>query len=63
MEPLLLGEEIKIKDKSKKTGKPYTAVLFPDGIEEYTFDRDGETRTGWRFRFRKAFASGKGKKA
>lgn len=50
---LLLGESLHMKDKSQNTGKTYRYLLIPDGIEEYSYLKDGVQKSGYRLRFRR----------
>lgn len=59
---LLAGKSVRMEVKSRETGRPRTRELAPDGIEEYSYEKAGEKRTGWRFRFRDGSAAGKKKK-
>ena len=52
---LLSGKGILLKGLSGKGGKNYDVKLFPEGIEDYTYSRDGREVRMSRFSFRKEF--------
>ena len=49
---LLNSEPIRINNKSKKSGKIYTTQISVDGVEEYSYEKDGKMVSGWRFKLK-----------
>ena len=63
---LLGGKKILLKGLKSKTGKEYDAYIIPNGTEEYVYTKDGEEKSGVRFKVgvefpEKKARSGKGK--
>ena len=63
---LLGGKKILLKGLKSKTGKEYDAYIIPNGTEEYVYKKDGEEKSGVRFKVgvefpEKKAQSGKGK--
>lgn len=48
---LLAGKKILLKELKNKTGKSYDAYIIPNGTEEYHYTKDGEEKSGVRFKF------------
>lgn len=53
VETLLAGERILLRHLTNKEGTEYNAYLTPAGVQEYSYEKDGETRSGiqWKFDF------------
>ena len=49
-ESLLSGNPVKVKRKSRRTGKMFSVSVHPDGIEPYAYGTDDGTKSGFRFR-------------
>lgn len=58
---LLSGKKILLKGLTSKTGKKYDAYIIPNGIEDYSYSKDGETRSGKQFKFAMDFPKHKKK--
>lgn len=52
---LLEGKKILMKGLIGKNGKPYDMYLQPQGIEEYTYEKNGQTVHGYQFVYEKSF--------
>ena len=52
---LLDGKKILLKGLKGRDGKPYDLCLEPDGIEDYSYEKDGKTVSGSRFSFKKSY--------
>ena len=52
---LLAGKKILLKGLIGKNDKPYDLYLQPTGIEEYSYQKDGETVKGYQFTYEKSF--------
>lgn len=52
---LLDGKKILLKGLKGRDGKPYDLCLEPAGIEEYSYEKNGETVSGYRFSFKKSY--------
>ncbi len=48
---LLYGKKILLKGLTSKLGKKYDAYIIPNGIEDYSYIRDGEKKSGKQFKF------------
>lgn len=48
---LLSGKKILLKRLKSKMGKKYDAYIIPTGVEDYSYTKDGETKSGKRFKF------------
>ena len=48
---LLSGKKILLKGLTSKLGKKYDAYIIPNGIEDYSYTKDGETKSGKQFKF------------
>ncbi|SCY11122.1 hypothetical protein [Butyrivibrio sp. INlla14] len=53
VETLLAGEHILLRNLTNKEGTEYNAYLTPNGVQEYSYEKDGETKSGiqWKFDF------------
>ena len=58
---LLSGKKILLKGLTSKAGKKYDAYIIPNGIEDYSYSKDGETRFGKQFKFAMDFPKHKKK--
>ena len=58
---LLSGKKILLKGLTSKVGKKYDAYIIPNGIEDYSYSKDGETRSGKQFKFAMDFPKSKKK--
>ena len=58
---LLLGKKILLKGLTSKAGKKYDAYIIPNGIEDYSYSKDEETRFGKQFKFAMDFPKSKKK--
>ena len=58
---LLSGKKILLKGLKSKMGKKYDAYIIPTGIEDYSYTKDGETKTGKQFKFSMDFPKHKKK--
>lgn len=58
---LLEGKKILVKGLKGKTGKTYDAYLIPEGIEDYSYTKDGKTIEGSQYKFKMEFPKRKGK--
>ena len=47
---LLAGKKILLKGLKSREGKSYDAYVSPVGTEEYSYTKDGEERSGVRFK-------------
>lgn len=56
---LLDGKKILLKGIKSRDGKPYDLCLEPDGIEDYSYEKDGKKVTGSRFSFNKSYPGSK----
>lgn len=52
---LITGKKILLKGLIGKNDKPYDLYLEPTGIEEYSYQKDGETIKGYQFTYEKSF--------
>ena len=52
---LLSGKKILLKGLIGKNGKPYDMYLEPKGIEEYSYEKNGEIVHGYQFVYEKSF--------
>lgn len=52
---LLKGDKVLLEGLTSKNGNSYEAYIEPDGIEEFSYERDGETKTGKQFKFKMTF--------
>ena len=52
---LLSGKKILLKGLTGKNGKPYDMYLQPKGIEEYSYEKNGQTVHGYQFVYEKSF--------
>lgn len=61
---LLAGSRILMKGLSSSQGRFYNAYLIPDGVEKYSYRRDGKEFSGYQMKFRMEFPdnSGRGRK-
>ena len=48
---LLSGKKILLKGLKSKMGKKYDAYIIPTGVEDYSYTKDGETKSGKQFKF------------
>ena len=48
---LLSGKKILLKGLTSKGGKKYDAYIIPNGIEDYSYMKDGEKKSGKQFKF------------
>lgn len=51
VESLLDGKKTLLKGLTSKAGKKYDAYIIPSGTEEYHYTKDGEEKSGVRFKF------------
>lgn len=56
---LLDGKKILLKGLKGRDGKPYDLCLEPAGIEEYSYEKNGETVSGYRFSYKKSYPGSK----
>ena len=59
---VLAGKKIFKKGLKSKAGKTYDAYLIPDGVEKYTYEKDGVTKNGVGMKYRMEFPKDTGKK-
>ena len=52
---LLDGKKIMLKGLKSKAGKPYDAYIIPEGIEPYTYTKEGNNISGVQFKFHMEF--------
>lgn len=52
---LLEGEKILLKGLKGKDKKPYDLYLKPTGVEEYSYEKDGKTMTGYQYSYEKSY--------
>lgn len=52
---LLAGEKILLKGLKGKDSKPYDLYLKPTGVEEYSYEKDGKTMTGYQYSYEKSY--------
>lgn len=52
---LLAGKKILLKGLKGNSDKPYDAYMIPNGTEEYRYTKDGEEKSGVRFKFTMEF--------
>ncbi|MBR3515818.1 MAG: DNA topoisomerase 3 [Lachnospiraceae bacterium] len=52
---VLDGKKIFVKGLKNKAGKSYDAYLIPDGVEEYSYSKDGSEKSGWNIKYRMEF--------
>lgn len=52
---LLDGKKVLLKGLMGRDGKPYDLCLEPAGIEEYSYEKNGETVSGYRFSYKKSY--------
>ena len=52
---LLQGKKILLKGLTGKNGKTYDMYLEPNGIEEYAYEKNGQTKHGYQFVYRKSY--------
>lgn len=48
---LLKGQKIYVTGLKKKTGGTYSAYFKPDGIEQYSYTSNGDTKQGYQFKY------------
>ena len=48
---VLAGKKILLKGLTSKMGKKYDAYIIPLGIEDYSYTKDGEAKSGKQFKF------------
>ena len=58
---LLSGKKILLKGLTSKLGKKYDAYIIPNGIEDYSYTKNGETKSGKQFKFAMDFPKHKKK--
>lgn len=58
---LLSGKKILLKGLTSKAGKKYDAYIIPNGIEDYSYTKDGEMKSGKQFKFAMDFPKHKKK--
>ena len=58
---LLSGKKILLKGLTSKLGKKYDAYIIPNGIEDYSYMKDGEKKSGKQFKFAMDFPKHKKK--
>ena len=58
---LLLGKKILLKGLTSKGGKKYDAYIIPNGIEDYSYTKNGKTKSGKQFKFAMDFPKHKKK--
>ncbi|MDL2302687.1 DNA topoisomerase 3, partial [Lachnospiraceae bacterium OttesenSCG-928-D06] len=58
---LLEGKKILVKGLKGKSGKTYDAYLIPEGIEYYSYTKDGKTIEGSQYKFKMEFPQRKKK--
>lgn len=58
---LLSGKKILLKGLKSKMGKKYDAYIIPTGVEDYSYTKDGETKSGKQFKFSMDFPKHKKK--
>lgn len=58
---LLSGKKILLKGLTSKGGKKYDAYIIPNGIEDYSYMKDGEKKSGKQFKFAMDFPKHKKK--
>ena len=52
---LLAGKQILLKGLTGKNNRMYDVFLKPTGIEEYSYEKNGETVTGYQFVYEKSY--------
>ena len=52
---LLAGKQILLKGLSGKNNRTYDVFLKPTGIEEYSYEKNGKTVTGYQFVYEKSY--------
>ena len=52
---LLAGEKILLKGLKGKDSRPYDLYLKPIGVEEYSYEKDEKTMTGYQFSYEKSY--------
>lgn len=52
---LLAGSRILMKGLKSSAGKTYSAYLYPNGAEKYSYIRDGQEKSGYQLKFRMEF--------
>ena len=52
---VLQGKKILLKGLTGKNGKTYDMYLDPNGIEEYAYEKNGQTIHGYQFVYRKSY--------
>ncbi len=52
---LLAGKQILLKGLTGKNNRTYDVFLKPTGIEEYLYEKNGETVTGYQFMYEKSY--------
>ena len=52
---LLSGKKTLVKGLTSNKGKKYDAYLIPNGTESFSYQKDGETKTGHRYKFTMEF--------
>ena len=58
---LLSSKKILLKGLTSKGGKKYDADIIPNGIEDYSYMKDGEKKSGKQFKFAMDFPKHKKK--
>lgn len=49
------GKKILLKGLTSKAGKKYDAYIIPEGTEEYSYTKDGEVKSGVKYKFTMEF--------
>lgn len=52
---MLEGKKILLKGLKSKAGKPYDAYIIPEGVEKYSYTKNGEEKSGVQFKFKMDF--------
>lgn len=58
---LLAGKKVLLKGVPGKNGKPYSLFLKPSGIEQYSYEKNEGTATGYQFSYEKSYPDRKRK--
>ena len=59
---LLVGNQILVKGLIGKNNRTYDVFLKPKGIEEYSYEKNGETVIGYQFVYEKSYPKKSDKK-
>ncbi|MBR4027254.1 MAG: DNA topoisomerase III, partial [Lachnospiraceae bacterium] len=59
---LLAGKQILLKGLIGKNNRMYDMFLKPTGIEEYSYEKNGKTITGYQFVYEKSYPKKSAKK-